>query len=114
MLEQVRQRLGSSGPKALRRQVEQAEADLALVDRLDAARLKASALAGGHFDSDSAARDYAAAFREAGIGAETEPAEVVADRIQSRAVREQLVAAVDDWAMSVGKEIHRVAPGCWQ
>ena len=104
VLEQVRQRLGSSGPKALRRQVEQAEADLALVDRLDAARLKASALAGGHFDSDSAARDYAAAFREAGIGAETEPAEVVADRIQSRAVREQLVAAVDDWAMSVGKE----------
>ena len=43
VLGQVRQRLGSSGSKALRRQVQQAEADLALADRLDAARLKASA-----------------------------------------------------------------------
>ena len=67
-------------------------------------RLKASALAGSHFDSASAVREYAAAFREAGIGEETEAAEVVADRIRSRAVREQLVAAVDDWAVRVGKE----------
>jgi serine/threonine protein kinase len=40
VLEQVRQRLEPSGPDDLRRQVEQAQADLALVDRLDAARLK--------------------------------------------------------------------------
>ena len=104
VLEQVRQRLGPSGAEDLRRQVEQAEADLALVDRLEAARLKASAMAGGHFDSASAVREYAAAFREAGIGEETEAAEVVADRIRSSAVREQLVAAVDDWAVRVGKE----------
>ena len=38
VLGQVRQRLGSSGSKALRRQVQQAEADLALADRLDAAQ----------------------------------------------------------------------------
>ncbi len=104
VLEQVRQRLGSSGPKDLRRQVQQAEADLALLDRLDAARLKASALAGGKFDMASAAREYAVAFREAHIGEETEAAAVVADRIRSSAVREQLVAAVDDWAVRVGKE----------
>ncbi len=104
VLAQVRQRLGPSGAKDLRRQVEQAEADLALVDRLDAARLKASVLAGSRFDTASAAREYAAAFREAGIGEETEAAAAVADRIRSSAVREQLVAAVDDWAMRVGKE----------
>ncbi len=46
VLEQVRQRLGPSGAEDLRRQVEQAEADLALVDRLEAARLKASATGG--------------------------------------------------------------------
>ncbi len=102
VLEQVRQRLGPSGAKDLRRRVEQAEADLALVDRLEAARLKASALAGSRLDYASAVREYAAAFREAGIGEETEAAEVVADRIRSRAVREQLVAAVDDWAVQVG------------
>ncbi len=104
VLEQVRQRMGPSGAKDLRRRVEQAEADLALLDRLDAARLKASALQGDKFDTASAAREYAAAFREAHIGEETEAAAVVADRIRSSAVREQLVAAVDDWAVRVGKE----------
>jgi serine/threonine protein kinase/Flp pilus assembly protein TadD len=104
VLEQVRHRLGSSGTKDLRRKLEQAEADLALVDRLEAARLKASALVHNHFDTASAVRDYAAAFREAGIGEETEAPRTVADRIRSRAVREQLVAAVDVWAVQVREE----------
>jgi tetratricopeptide (TPR) repeat protein/serine/threonine protein kinase len=104
VLEQVRQRLGPSGALDSRRQVEQAEADLALVDRLDAARLKAAELRGNKFDMASAAREYAAAFREAGIGEETDAAAAVADRIRSSAVREQLVAAVDDWAIRVAKE----------
>ncbi len=102
VLEQVRQRLGPSGANDLRRKLERAEADLALVDRLETARLKASALSDNRLDRASAAREFAAAFREAGIGDETEAAEVVADRIRSRAVREQLVAAVDDWALWVG------------
>ncbi len=106
VLEQVRQRLGPSSPEDLRRQVEQAEADLALVDHLEAARLKASIWVEGHFDVASAAREYAAAFREAGIGNETEPAKVVAARIQKSAVREQLVAAVDDWALRVKEPAH--------
>ncbi len=104
VLEQVRQRLSPFGAEDLRRQVKQAEADLALVDRLEVARLKASELAGSHFDHASAVREYATAFREAGIGEETEAAEVVADRIRSRAVREQLVADVDLWAVLVDKE----------
>jgi tetratricopeptide (TPR) repeat protein len=104
VLEQVRQRLGPSGPEDWRRQVELAEADLALVDRLDGARLKASVWLGSHYDTALADRDYAVAFREAGLGDETEPAEVVAERIRASAVREQLVAAVDDdWRLSVGK-----------
>jgi tetratricopeptide (TPR) repeat protein len=102
VLEQARQRLGPSGEADLRRQVEQAESDLALVDRLEAARLEASAIVGSHLDYVSAARECAAAFRDAGIGQETEAPEVVADRIRSSAVREQLVAAVDDWALWVG------------
>jgi Flp pilus assembly protein TadD len=104
VLEQVRQRLGPTAPEDLRDPVKQAEADLASVDRLDAARLKASVWVGSHFDYASAVRQYGAAFREAGIiGEETEAAEVVADRIRVSAVREQLVAAVDDWAWRVGE-----------
>jgi serine/threonine-protein kinase len=109
VLEQVRQRLGPLSPADLRDQVKQAEADLTLVDRLDAARLKASVWVEGHFDHASAAREYAAAFREAGVGEETEAAEVVADRIRASAVREHLVAAVDDWALRVAKDAERRA-----
>jgi tetratricopeptide (TPR) repeat protein len=104
VLEQVRQRLGASGPEDLRHDVAQAEKDLALVDRLDAARLKASEWVEGHLDNASAIREYAAAFREAGIGVETEAAQVVAARIRESAVRYQLVEAVDDWALRVDKE----------
>jgi tetratricopeptide (TPR) repeat protein len=103
VLEQVRQSLGLSGPKDLRRQVERAQADLALVDRLEAARLKASVVAAQDFDAPAAVEEYAAAFREAGIGEETERAADVADRIRSSAVRAQLVAALDDWALCVDR-----------
>jgi hypothetical protein len=61
------------------------------------------------FSISSAVREYVAAFKEAGIGAETEAAEVVADRIRSSAVLEQLVAAVDDWAAWVGNQPARRA-----
>jgi tetratricopeptide (TPR) repeat protein len=104
VLEQVRQRMGPSGADDLRDEVAQAEKDLALVDRLDAARLKASVWVEGHFDHAAAVREYAAAFRAAGIIEETEAAEVVAERIRVSAVREQLVAAVDDWALRVGDD----------
>jgi tetratricopeptide (TPR) repeat protein len=98
VLEQVRQRLGPSSPEDLQIEVTQAEKDLTLVDRLDTARLKASVVVDGHFDHASAIGEYAAAFREGGLGDETEAAEVVAERIRASAVREPLVAAVDDWA----------------
>jgi serine/threonine-protein kinase len=108
VLEQVRQRLESSGPDVLRRQVEQAQADLALVDRLDAARLKKTVWVGSHFDNASAVQEYVTAFREAGLGDETEPPEVVAQRIRASAVQEQLVAALDDaWLVSVGEPQRR-------
>jgi tetratricopeptide (TPR) repeat protein len=80
-----------------------------LVDRLDAARLKASVWVDRQFDHASTAREYAAAFREAGIGEEREAAEVVAERIRDSAVREQSVATVADWAFRVAKKAERPA-----
>jgi serine/threonine-protein kinase len=104
VLEQVRQQLGPAGAEDLRRQVAQAEAELVLVDQLDAARLKGSVWMGSGFDNASAVREYTAAFRDAGLGDETEAAEIVAQRIRESAVREQLVAALDDWAMWLGNQ----------
>jgi tetratricopeptide (TPR) repeat protein/tRNA A-37 threonylcarbamoyl transferase component Bud32 len=98
VLDQTRERLGEAGPEDLRQRVEQASADLELVDRLEAIRLKRSTLVEGKFDNQSAERDYAATFRDAQLGTEGEQAETVASRIRNTAVREQLVAALDDWA----------------
>jgi tetratricopeptide (TPR) repeat protein/tRNA A-37 threonylcarbamoyl transferase component Bud32 len=98
VLDQAAERLGDAGPTDLRRRVQQARADLRLVGRLDAARLKAATTIGDEFDV-SAERDYAAAFRESGLGRPEESVGAVAARIRNSAVREQLVAALDAWAL---------------
>jgi tetratricopeptide (TPR) repeat protein len=98
VLEQTRDRLGEAGPEDLRQRVEQASAELALVDRLEAIRLKRSTLVEGRFDTRGAEGAYASAFREAGLGDEGEEAATVAARVRDSAVRDHLVAALDDWA----------------
>jgi serine/threonine-protein kinase len=98
VLEQTRDGLGDAGPEDLRRRVEQATADLALVDRLEAIRLRRSTLVEGKFDNRGTEGDYATAFREAGLREESEDSATVAGRLRASAVHEQLVAALDDWA----------------
>jgi tetratricopeptide (TPR) repeat protein len=98
VLDQAEHRLGDSGPADLRRRVRQARADLRLVDRLDAAHLKAATWLGDRFDDAAAERAYATAFRQAGLGQEGDDAAAVAARIRGSAVKGQLVAALDDWA----------------
>src|SRR5204862_349653 len=70
VLEQAAERLGGAGPDDLRQRLEQARAGLDLVDRLDSARLRAAAWVGDRFDWASAERDFADAFRRAGLGEE--------------------------------------------
>jgi serine/threonine-protein kinase len=100
ILEQTRDRLGESGPDDLRQRVHQADAELALADRLEGIRLKlaAASAAKAKLEGQTAQRQYATAFREAHLGEEGQPAEAVATRIRASAVREHLVAALDDWA----------------
>jgi serine/threonine-protein kinase len=98
VLDQAADRLGSSGPRDLRERVDQARADLALVARLDAIRLKRATRLTGLFGRpfiDN--RDYEACFIDWGIVPVVEDVEVVAARIRASAIREQLVAALDDW-----------------
>jgi serine/threonine-protein kinase len=98
VLEQARQGLSDSGPDDLRRQLGMAEAALALVSRLDAIRLRPATIVRDRFEAPTAARDYAAAFKEAGLGEVGDNEEAVARRVRASGVAGQLVAALDDWA----------------
>jgi serine/threonine-protein kinase len=98
VLDQAAVRLGSFGHTDLRRRVERARADLRLVNRLEAARLKAATWVHDHIDYAAAERDYAAAFHEAGLGQPGQDVKTTAARVQASAVKNELVDALDDWA----------------
>jgi tetratricopeptide (TPR) repeat protein len=98
LLEQARQRLEPAGPDDLRRQVEQARADLDLAEHLDDARLQAAMFVRGKFDPAGAEPRYAAAFAEARVGREGDDSRTVGARVQDSAERAAIVAALDDWA----------------
>jgi tetratricopeptide (TPR) repeat protein len=98
VLEQGQAALGERGPDDLRRQLDLAERELALVRRLDGIRQRRATLVEGDFDYRTAARDYAAAFSEAGLGEVGDAEEVVAKRVRASGVSGSLVAALDDWA----------------
>jgi tetratricopeptide (TPR) repeat protein len=101
VLDQARQVLGEAGPDDLRRRLEVAEAELALVRRLDAIRQSRATWVGRHFDYQTVERDYAAAFRDAGLGEVGDDEEAVAQRVRASGVAGPLVAALDDWASVV-------------
>jgi serine/threonine-protein kinase len=103
-LERGEARLGGGGPGDLRRLLAQARHDLDLVVQLDAIHLKrVSRVEEEDFynapaDAD---RDYEAAFRDAGLGQVHDDPAGVAARVRGSAVRGALVAALDDWTVSV-------------
>jgi serine/threonine-protein kinase len=98
LLGQAGRRLGSGGPADLRGQVDGALADAALARRLDEARQRASIFVEGKLDYDGSERDYAAALAECGLAREGEDEGAVGARVRGSAVREEVVAALDDWA----------------
>jgi serine/threonine-protein kinase len=83
--------------------LDQARRERQLAERLDAIHLNRAAVAHGRFDVRSNAqranRDYEAAFREAGFGGVGDSPAAVATRIESSTIRDDLVAALDDWAV---------------
>ena len=100
LLEQVRQRVERAGPDDLRRQVDQARADVNLAQRLDDARTRAATLVDvdGTFDLAAAEPLYVSAFADAGLGRDGDDSEAVAAAVRASAVRAEIVAALDDWA----------------
>jgi tetratricopeptide (TPR) repeat protein len=66
--------------------------------RLEFIHQKRATEVAGQADIRNAEQEYAKAFAEAGLGREGEEVAAVADRVRASAVREHLVAALDDWA----------------
>jgi tetratricopeptide (TPR) repeat protein len=100
VLRRAKDRLGEFVPPELRDRLATAVANLELVTRLEAIRLRRSVLfdEAHNFDRAQSDREYEAAFRSAGLGTDQEPAEAVAARVSAAPARKALVAALDDWA----------------
>jgi hypothetical protein len=89
---------GAGGNRRLQQLLEQVKADLRMLADLEFARLQQAEVKDGHFDNERADPLYAEAFRKYNLPVlELEPDEA-ARRIAASAIREQLLAALVDWA----------------
>jgi serine/threonine-protein kinase len=98
LLDQAQQRLGPAGPDELRGLMEQAQADLRLVERLDEARSYPGRLTDKERDLARSDALYVATFEEAGLGGVADDPQVVASRVRASDRRVEIIAALDDWS----------------
>ena len=96
VVERAKERLGRGGPADLQEQVRQVSADLDMLDKLETIPLLMARLKRNQFDWEAADRAYQEAFADYGVDVTAGPA--AAGRIKASAIREQLVAALDDSA----------------
>lgn len=75
----------------------QAAKDRQMVQTLQEIRLRTAEVKDGHFNTDRADPDYAAAFQTYGIDVEALPSHEAAKQIALRSIRAELVVALDDW-----------------
>jgi probable HAF family extracellular repeat protein len=105
--------LGPSGDVALQKRWRKLRDDLAMVSRLDEIRQEMSAVKDDHFDTGLADRLYGEAFRGYGIDVESLGPEDVASKMPAGPVREELVAALDDW-MRIRRGMHKEDGQKWK
>jgi serine/threonine protein kinase/Flp pilus assembly protein TadD len=98
VLKQAEGRLDDAGAGDLGARLARARADVDLAERLEANRTGSAASFWTGRGIETAGQVYAAAFAGAGLLASGD-AGVDAARIRDSAIREQLVAALDDWAL---------------
>src|SRR5262249_37226830 len=98
LLEQARDLVGEAGPEDLRREVVGRLGQLELVKALDDIRQKKVLLVEGNYDESRADPEYELAFARAGLGSPGDDPAAVARQVKGLWVREQVVAALDDWA----------------
>src|SRR5262249_1873934 len=80
---------------------EQRQKDLHMLARLERGRRGRAEVRDGPFDEVASAVGYGDAFREYGIDARVLGPEAVAALVQGSAIREPLVAGLDDWAYTL-------------
>jgi serine/threonine-protein kinase len=88
----------ADGDPELRRRFTELGRDLEMAARLEEVRLRKSEVKGSRFDEARADPEYARAFRDYGIDVEALEPTHAAERLRGRAIPEELVAALDDWA----------------
>ena len=96
--------LAKSGAPEMWAEIEQARSDLAFVVQLDDIRFRkwvwiAEEGGKGHFNTKIASPEYRKAFADRGLDLEMLDPVETARRIAASAVKADLVAAVDDWAL---------------
>ncbi len=92
---------------ALQTELRRDDEDRRLAVHLEKIRMNKAAVVGGKFDHASADRDYRNAFAGIGVSILEGETEAPAARIRTSHIKEQLVAALDDWAFlafRLGKE----------
>jgi tetratricopeptide (TPR) repeat protein len=95
-----------AGIADLRKRIEQALANLDLVERLDVIRLSRGwNTQGDAIDYAGSSRRYAVAFRERGLGDLPDHPDRVAARLKASPINKALVAALDDWAACADKDV---------
>jgi serine/threonine protein kinase/tetratricopeptide (TPR) repeat protein len=98
MLEQVRGWAAQAEDGGLDARIAEAQADLDLARDLDDIRQKALAAVDGRWDPDRVRGEYAEVFVRHGLAVLEGELDVLAEKIRASAVRESIVAALDDWA----------------
>jgi probable HAF family extracellular repeat protein len=106
--------LGSGGGNAaLRQRCRKLKEDLAMISRLDEVRQEMSAVKGDSFDTGLADRLYGEAFRDYGIDVEALSPDVVGSKMPAGPVRDELIAALDDW-MRIRRDMNNKDDSDWK
>ncbi len=92
------------GDGDLARRVETTLRELELVARVEEIRVEKAAVKGNRFYSGLVDPLYAQAFRQYGLGRDTLDPIAAAERLRGSAVREPLLAALDDWVLARQEE----------
>lgn len=97
LLSRAEKDASAAGLENLQSDVRQALNDTHLAEKLDEIRLDKSVIVEDKFDYAEAAPAYARAFADFGLDLKAANVAELARRIKASAIKEQLIAALDDW-----------------
>ncbi len=99
-VKRARALLAGGGGEELKRRVGWVGHAVRMAARLEEIRLQRSAVKDGHFDHARANRRYQEAFVEYDLDVTALDADEAADRLRSTLIKDQLLAALDDWLVA--------------